>query len=65
MKRYNVIRFFYAPGRRNKIIERGLTLEDAQAHCNDPETSSATCTSASGKRLTQRAGAWFDGYEEA
>ena len=25
-----------------RTIETGLTLEQAQAHCNDPETSSRT-----------------------
>lgn len=60
---YKIIRFFRAdiPSR---TIKTGLTLEQAQAHCSDPETSSHTCTKAAGKARTRRLGAWFDGYEE-
>ncbi len=61
---YKVIRFYFnKPGRR-RTIESGLTLEQAQAHCQDPETSSSTCTTAAGKRRTKTMGRWFDGYEE-
>lgn len=49
--------------RRRTIIDR-CTLEEAQAHCSDPETSSRTCMNATGKARTRRLGAWFDGYEE-
>ena len=41
----------------------GLTLEEARAHCSDPETSSSTCTKAVNKAHTAKHGAWFDGYE--
>ena len=49
---YNIVRF-YAPhtGRYNRTIKRGLTLEQAQAHCKDPNT--------------RKEGEWFDGYTEA
>lgn len=46
-----------------KTIKRGLTLEEAQAYCRDPETSSRTAVSAAARRRTERHGAWFDGYE--
>ncbi len=62
---FYVIRFYKDAAIRRRVIERGLTLEEARAHCHDPETSSSTCTSAAGKRRTARLGAWFDGYEEA
>jgi hypothetical protein len=58
---YKIIRHFETSGRR-LTIKTGLTLELAQEHCNDPETSSSTCTSAEGKRRTRRCGRWFDGY---
>jgi hypothetical protein len=43
---YKIIRFKFKGN--NKIIKRGLTLEQAQTHCNNPETSGD---------------GWFDGYE--
>ena len=63
METYKVIRFFRDSSRR-VTVKTGLTLEEAQAHCGDPETSSSTCTSANGKRRTQRSGPWFDGWTE-
>lgn len=53
--------YFNKPGHKRTIAE-GLTLEEAQAHCRDPETSSSTCTSAAGKRRTLEHGPWFDSY---
>lgn len=61
MSTYRVLRFFRDSGRKF-VIKEGLTLALAQAHCNDPETSSSTCTSREGKRRTRRSGPWFDGY---
>lgn len=59
---YKIVRYF-ASGQR-RTIYRGLTLEEAQEHCNDPETSSRTCTNSTGKQRTKRCGPWFDGYTE-
>ena len=62
---YKIVRqYFKKPGTR-RTIRRGLTLEEAQAHCQDPETSSSTCKSPVGKARTRRVGPWFDAYEEA
>lgn len=58
---YKIVRGFFRGGRRT--IARGLTLEQAQEHCRNPETSSTTCRSAAGKRRTRKLGPWFDGYE--
>ena len=46
---YKIIRM-YRSGRKAKVIERGLTLEEVQTHCRKPET--------------RKEGVWFDGYEK-
>jgi hypothetical protein len=47
----------------NKVLARGLTLEQAQEVCRDPNTSSKTCEKASYfKRWGD--GPWFVGYDE-
>ena len=45
------------------IIDSGLTLEEAQEHCNDPETSSSTASEETLAELGIN-GPWFDGYSE-
>jgi hypothetical protein len=60
--RYKIVRFFYTESRK-RVIDRGLTLDEAQAHCADPDTSSRTAVSAAAKRRTKQRGPWFDGYE--
>lgn len=64
-ERYNVVRFYQSAAIRRRIILRNVTLEVAQAHCNDLETSSSTATNPAGRARTKRFGAWFDGYEVA
>lgn len=61
---YKIKRFFQNDNIRPKTIRTGLTLEEAQAHCNDPETSSRTAKGAKAKARTKRYGPWFDGYTE-
>lgn len=61
---YNIVRFYRDANRRRRIIQERVTLDEAQAHCCDPETSSSTCTSAAGRARTRRLGPWFDGYED-
>jgi hypothetical protein len=46
------------------VLKRGLTLKEAQEHCNDPETSYSTCTKPYAVRRTRLHGRWFDGYRE-
>jgi len=53
---YSVIRF-YADSRERRLVKAGLTLDEAQSHCQDPETSSKTTTT------DDESGVWFDGYE--
>lgn len=58
---YKIVRFFRNSGRR-RIVRTGQSLAMAQAHCQDPQTSSSTCTNAQGKARTRKYGPWFDGY---
>ena len=60
--KYKIVRHYFKGGKRT--INTGLTLDQAQAHCQNKETSSSTCTSAKAKARTQRFGPWFDGYTE-
>lgn len=60
---YKIVRHYYDPARRH-TVQTGLTLQEAQAWCRDPETSSRTCRSPEARRRTRRYGPWFDGYEE-
>ena len=61
--RYKIVRGFLHD-RKTRVIKKGLTLKEAQAHCSDPETSSRTAKSAKARRYTEIHGPWFDGYEE-
>jgi hypothetical protein len=45
---YKIVRF-YQDERPRKVVKTGLTLEEAQEHCNDESTHGE---------------GWFDGYEE-
>ena len=62
---YRIVRMYQDSNQSSRIIKRGLTLEEAQEHCSDDETSSSTCTTQEGLEHTKRLGHWFDGYEEA
>jgi hypothetical protein len=64
-RNYRIVRHYRDAEPGHRIIRRGLTLAEAQAHCSDPETSSSTATSPAARARTRRLGAWFDGYEEA
>ena len=62
---YSIVRnYFNRPG-RGRVLHRGLTLDEAQAHCADPETSSSTATTAKAKAITRRNGPWFDSFTDA
>ena len=51
MSTYKIIRSYFTGGTRT--IKKGLTLEEAQAHCKNHA-----------KQRTKLRGPWFDGYTE-
>ena len=61
---YKVVRFYENAGIRRRVMAEYLTLEQAQTHCQDPETSSSTCTKPANVRRTRTLGRWFDAYEK-
>ena len=62
MTTYKIVRMYFDGD--NRVIDTGLTLEQAQAHCRDPETSSRNCKEPANVAHTEEHGPWFDGYEE-
>lgn len=62
---YKIVRHYFNSGYPNRVVKSGLTLDEAQAHCKDPETSSSTCTKYAGVKRTRERGPWFDGYSES
>jgi hypothetical protein len=64
---YKIVRY-YQNDRKAKVQRTGLTLKQAQAWCNDPETSSKTKGDPSQLKLSNMDAKqlhWFDGYTEA
>lgn len=50
MTTYSIIRIYHPSlNKPSRIIKSGLTLEEAQDHCNDPDTATDD---------------WFDGFEK-
>lgn len=63
-KTYMVIRWYSDSDIRARLIKSGLTMEEAKAHCLDPETNSVTCTSKEGQKETFTYGSWADIWTE-
>lgn len=61
---YRIIRQYQRGGSRAVRGLSGLTLEQAQAHCSDPETSSRTARGSRARHITATRGPWFDAYTE-
>lgn len=64
MSTYEIVRFYLHQSREPQRLESGLTLEEAQEHCSDSETSSSTATSDEAQHHTIAFGPWFDGFRE-
>lgn len=60
---YKVMRVFQNSDRKT-TIRKGLTLEQAQTHCSDPENCSDTCKTEENKKITAEHGPWMDCYYE-
>lgn len=50
MTTYKIIRHYFDLNKDNQVMDTGLTLEEAQETCKDPDT--------------RKEGEYFDGYEE-
>lgn len=59
---YSITRMFFDDDIPSQTIATGLTLEEAQEHCRDSETSSRTA-SAETLAAVGVDGPWFDGYD--
>jgi hypothetical protein len=64
MRTYKVQRLYFRDSSKRRTIKTRLSLEEAQAHCSDPETSASTCKKAANMRHTALHGLWFDSYTE-
>lgn len=60
---YTIRRRYADENRSAEVIRTGVTLAEAQRHCQDPETSSRTATSSEAAARTRQFGEWFDGYD--
>lgn len=60
---YKIVRGYRDQDFKETVLE-DLTLEEAKAHCRDPETTSTKCKGAAGIARTAQFGPWFDGFEE-
>ena len=63
MTTYKIFRVFQ-DGHDREEIATGLTLEEAKAHCTDPESGSSTCSSPVGLLRTKKFGQWYDCFTE-
>jgi hypothetical protein len=61
MKTYKIVRGFFDGDR--ETIKTGLSLAEAREHCQDPETSSRTCSDET-RESVGLGRVWFDGYDE-
>lgn len=60
---YRIERIYFK-GHRKQVLARGLSEEQAQEWCKDPEGSSSTCTKRTPCARTKAKGPWFECYTE-
>lgn len=64
MSTYTILRLYRDKSIPSEVLREGLTLEEAQEHCHNPETSWSTCQDPDNLNRTILLGPWFDGYVE-
>lgn len=63
-KTYDVRCYFKDDHTPSRIVETGLSREQAEAICQDPDNNSKTTTTSEGKAVTRKYGEWFFGFTE-
>lgn len=58
---YKIVRFYQSGKQRDTVLKTGLTLTEAQEHCNSDEASSTSCSEDKAYQLRTK-GAWFEGF---
>ena len=60
-ERYQIVRFHFDAD--NEVIDTGLTLAEAQAHCQRDDTKHVTTYRDDAGEVVDQVTDWFDGYE--
>ncbi len=60
---WRIVRKYQREDLRDRPGRKLMTKAEAMAHCQDPQTSSATCTTTALIALTRIMGPWFDAFE--
>ena len=61
MPTYKIVRFYQNSKQRNTVVQTGLSLKDAESHCQSEEANSTTCSEDKAYNLRTK-GPWFEGY---
>jgi hypothetical protein len=65
MDTYKILRGYFNDAKwPTETIDTGISLFEAQARCNGPESSSRTCTEPENVARTKERGPWFERYEK-
>jgi hypothetical protein len=62
---YQVVRRYEREGMPERVMKRGVSLEEAEAYCAGPEANSSTCTEPGLMALTRQFGPWAETYSES
>lgn len=59
---YKIVRFYERREQQDVRGMSGLSLERAQEHCSDPQSSWKTATGYKARSRTKKYGPWFEGF---